>query len=261
MQGINVAGTTPHCKFAGASDAGRVRPGNEDAIAWDEGLGLALLADGMGGYEGGEIASNLAISTAMETFRQPLAPHWREAEWAKNLSEPVLKLYAAVSHSNQAVYQAAQQQPEYEGMGTTLLAAYFHGDRVTLAHIGDSRIYLWRQQVLTQLTIDHTMIQQQIESGEITPEEAPYSNYRGVLTRALGVEPVVEVDMREIVSQTGDIFLLCSDGCYDMLTHAETTAILTAHQDDLNLLTRQLVHKANENGGYDNISALAVRVS
>lgn len=249
--------TAPHWKFAGASDAGRVRPGNEDAIAWDEGLGLAMLADGMGGYEGGEIASNLAISTAMEIFRQPLAPHWREAEWAKNLSEPVLRLYAAVSHSNQAVYQAAQKQPEYEGMGTTLLAAYFHDDRVTLAHIGDSRIYLWRKQNLTQLTVDHTMVQQQIESGELTQEEAPYSTYRGVLTRALGVDPVVEVDMREVAIQSGDIFLLCSDGCYELLTPDETKSILKTHQNDLELLTRQLVRKANENGGYDNISVLA----
>lgn len=260
MQGLNVADTKLGWTFSGASDAGRVRSGNEDAITWDEGLGLALLADGMGGYEGGEIASNLAISTAMEIFRQPLAPHWREAEWTKNLSEPVLRLYAAVSHSNQAVYQAAQKQPEYEGMGTTLLAAYFHDNRATLAHIGDSRIYLWRKQTLTQLTVDHTMIQQQIENGEITLEEAPYSTYRGVLTRALGVDPVVEVDMREVNLQGGDIFLLCSDGCYDMLTRAETIAILKTHQDDLDLLTRQLVRKANENGGYDNISVIAARI-
>lgn len=251
----------PSWKIAGSTDAGRIRADNEDAITWDENMGLALLADGMGGYEGGEIASNLAISTAMDSFRQPLAPHWHEAEWAKNLSEHVLRLYAAVSQANQAVYLAAQQQPHHESMGTTLLAAYFHDSRVTLAHIGDSRIYLWRNQALSQLTVDHTLIQQQLESGEITPEEAPYSSYRGVLTRALGVDPVVEVDMREIVTQNSDILLLCSDGCHDMLTHEEITAILSTLQGDLALLTRQLVRKANENGGYDNISVIAVRVS
>jgi len=247
-------------KIAGASDTGRVRPGNEDAIAWDETLGLALLADGMGGYEGGEVASNLALSTVLETFRQPLAPHWREAEWTKNISEPVLKLYAAVSQANQTVYEAAQQQPEHQGMGTTLLAAYFHENRVTLAHIGDSRIFLWRNRVLSQLTVDHTVVQQQIDNGEITREEAPYSEYRSVLTRALGVDPVVEVDMREVATQSGDIFLLCSDGCYDMLTHDEIAAILNASQDDTHQLARQLVHKANENGGYDNISAVVAQV-
>ena len=255
-----MATTSSRWIFAGASDTGRVRPGNEDTIAWDETLGLALLADGMGGYEGGEIASNLAVSTVLETFRQPLAPHWRKAEWTRNVSEPVLKLYAAVSQSNQTVYEAAQQQPEHQGMGTTLLAAYFHENRVILAHIGDSRIYLWRKQVLSQLTVDHSVIQQQIENGEISRAEAPYSEYRGVLTRALGVDPVVEVDMREVVSQSGDIFLLCSDGCYDMLTYDEMAATLNANQNDAHQLARKLVHKANKNGGYDNISAVVARI-
>jgi serine/threonine protein phosphatase PrpC len=195
----------------------------------------------------------------LETFRQPLAPHWREAEWTRNISEAVLKLYAAASQSNQNVYEAAQRQPEHQGMGTTLLAAYFHENRVTLAHIGDSRIFLWRNQVLSQLTVDHTVVQQQIENGEITREEAPYSAYRGVLTRALGVDPVVEVDMREVASQPGDIFLLCSDGCYDMLTYGEMAAILNANQDDPHRLAWQLVHRANENGGYDNISAVVAQ--
>lgn len=247
-------------KFAGTSDIGRVRQGNEDAIAWDEVMGLALLADGMGGYEGGEVASNLAVSTVLDVFHQPLAPHWREAEWTRNISDPVLKLYAAVSQANQTVYEAAQQQPEHHGMGTTLLAAYFHENRVTLAHIGDSRIFLWRNRVLSLLTIDHTVIQQQIDNGEITREEAPYSEHRGILTRALGVDPVVEVDMREVASQSGDIFLLCSDGCYDMLTYDEMVTILDANCDDAHEVARLLVHKANENGGYDNISAVVARV-
>lgn len=247
-------------KFAGISDTGRVRPGNEDAIAWSEALGLALLADGMGGHEGGEVASNLAVSTVLETFGQPLASHWREAEWTRNISDPVLKLYAAVSQANQSVYEAAQRQPEHQGMGTTLLAAYFHNYRVTLAHIGDSRIFLWRNQVLSLLTVDHTVIQQQIDSGEITCEEALYSEHRGILTRALGIDPVVEVDMREIASQRGDIFLLCSDGCYDMLAYDEMAAILGASQDDTHQMARQLVHQANKNGGYDNISAVVAQV-
>lgn len=247
-------------KISGASDTGRVRPGNEDAIAWDEALGLALLADGMGGYEGGEIASNLALSTVLETFRQPLAAHWREAEWTREISDPVLKLYAAVSQANQTVFEAAQQQPEYQGMGTTLLAIHFHENKATLAHIGDSRIFLWRKQLLSQLTVDHTVVQQQIDDGEITREEAPYSEYRGVLTRALGVDPLVEVDMREVVTQPGDIFLLCSDGCYDMLTYDEMAAILDANQDDTHQIARQMVRKANENGGYDNISAVVAQI-
>lgn len=247
-------------EFAGASDTGRVRPGNEDAIAWDASFGLALLADGMGGYEGGEIASNLAIKTVLESFSKPLAPHWREAEWTRNISDPVLKLYAAVSEANQKVHETALKQTRYEGMGTTFLAAHFHGDRATLAHIGDSRIYLWRNRSLNQLTVDHTMIQERIESGEITAAEAASDRYRGVLTRALGVDSVVEVDMREVTTQAGDIFLLCSDGCYDMLTYDEMATIMGLCQEDPQQLARQLVRRANENGGFDNISAVVVRV-
>jgi protein phosphatase len=247
-------------EFAGASDTGRVRPGNEDAIAWDAGLGLALLADGMGGYEGGEIASNLAVKTVLESFSKPLAPHWREAEWTRNVSDPVLKLYAAVSEANQSVHNTSLKQTRYEGMGTTFLAAYFHDDRVTLAHIGDSRIYLWRNRTLNQLPVDHTMVQERIENGEITAAEAASDSYRGVLTRALGVDPVVEVDMRELTTRAGDIFLLCSDGCYDMLAYHEMAAIMNACQEDPQQLVRQLVQQANENGGYDNISAVVVSI-
>lgn len=247
-------------EFAGSSDTGHVRPGNEDAIAWDAGLGLALLADGMGGYEGGEIASNLAIKTALESFRTPLAPHWRDAEWTRKISDPVLKLYAAVSEANQSVHNTALKQPRYEGMGTTFLAAYFHDNRVTLAHIGDSRIYLWRNRALNQLTVDHTVVQERIENGEISAAEAASDSCRGVLTRALGVEAIVEVDMRELTIQAGDLFLLCSDGCYDMLAHDEMAAIMAACQEDPQQLARQLVKQANENGGYDNISAVVVRI-
>jgi len=245
---------------SGASDTGRVRPDNEDTIAWDQELGLALLADGMGGCLAGEVASRLAVDTVMESLRNPLAAYWREEEWAKQVSEPVLKLYAAVSQANQAVYEAALRQPEYEGMGTTLLATYFHEDRATLAHVGDSRIYLWRNNVLNQLTEDHTLIQEQVRNGEITPEEASFSTERGVLTRALGVDPVVEVDMRELIVQSGDIFLLCSDGCYDMLAYDEVVTVMDGYHDDLDRLVRQLVLKANKNGGYDNISAVVARV-
>lgn len=247
-------------EFAGASDTGRVRPGNEDTIAWDAKLGLALLADGMGGYEGGEIASNLAVKTALESFKQPLAPHWREAEWTSKISDAVLRLYAAVSEANLSVHNTALKQPRYEGMGTTFLGAYFHHDRVTLAHIGDSRIYLWRKQVLNQLTVDHTIVQEHIENGDIPSQEAAEETSRGVLTRALGVDAMVEVDMREVAIQSGDIFLLCSDGCYDMLTIDELIAIMNSCQNDPQQLVRQLVKKANENGGYDNISAIVVRV-
>ncbi|MBU0593915.1 MAG: Stp1/IreP family PP2C-type Ser/Thr phosphatase [Gammaproteobacteria bacterium] len=247
-------------EFAGATDTGRVRPGNEDAIVWNADSGLALLADGMGGYEGGEIASNLAIKTALESFGKPLAPHWREAEWAQKVSDPILKLYAAVSEANQSVHATALKQTRYEGMGTTFLAAYFHDNRVTLAHIGDSRIYLWRNRALKQLTVDHTMIQERLQNGEITAAEAASDTYRGVLTRALGVDPVVEVDMREVTIQAGDIFLLCSDGCYDMLAYDEMIAIMNACQEDPQQLVRLLVRQANENGGYDNISAVVVRI-
>lgn len=223
-------------------------------------LGLTLLADGMGGHHGGEVASRLAVDTVTDAVRRPLADHWRDEEWSKEVSEPVLKLYAAVSQANQAVYEAGQGNPAYEGMGTTLLAVYFHEDRATVAHIGDSRIYLWRNNSITRLTVDHTLIQEQLDHGEITPEEAHMSSNRGILTRALGVDPVVEVDMREIAVKAGDIFLLCSDGCYDMLSFEELVAALHTYQGNIEQLAQKLVQKANENGGFDNISAVVAQV-
>ncbi|MDP2829938.1 MAG: protein phosphatase 2C domain-containing protein [Sulfuricellaceae bacterium] len=247
-------------KINGLSDIGRVRAGNEDSILWDEPLGFVLLADGMGGHEGGEIASRIAVQSTMEHFKKPLENHWRELEWTRNISDNVLKLYAAVSHANQAVYEMAQEHPELEGMGTTLLAAHFHGNRATLAHIGDSRIYLWRNEKLTQLTVDHTLEQQQLKSDEPLPILADNPAMHGILTRALGVDPVVEVDMREVGLADGDLILLCSDGCYDMLPADEMPMTLKQHQNDPEALAQQLIRHANDNGGYDNLSVITIKI-
>jgi serine/threonine protein phosphatase PrpC len=244
----------------GLSDVGRVRAGNEDSILWDASLGLALLADGMGGHEGGEIASRIAVESTMDHFRKPLADHWRELEWTRDISDNVLKLYAAVSHANQTVYEMAQERPELEGMGTTMLAAHFHGNRATLAHIGDSRIYLWRNEILTQLTIDHTLEQQQQLSDDPLPILPDNPAMHGILTRALGVDPVVEVDMREVALAADDLILLCSDGCYDMLAENEMPTTLKQHQNDHKALARQLILHANANGGYDNISVVTIKI-
>lgn len=242
------------------SDVGQVRDGNEDSILWDESLGLALLADGMGGHEGGEIASRIAVERTMEHFRKPLDAHWRDLEWTRGINDNVLKLYAAVSHANQAVYEVAQERPELEGMGTTILAAHFHENRATLAHIGDSRIYLWRNENLIQLTIDHTLEQEQARPDEPLPVLADNPAMHGILTRALGVDPVVEVDMREVLLAPGDLIVLCSDGCYDMLTETEMRATLKQHQNDPDMLVRQLIRHANANGGYDNLSVITIRM-
>lgn len=247
-------------RINGLSDVGQVRDGNEDSILWDESLGLALLADGMGGHEGGEIASRIAVESTMEHFRKPLDTHWRDLEWTRGINDNVLKLYAAVSHANQAVYEVAQERPELEGMGTTILAAHFHENRATLAHIGDSRIYLWRNENLIQLTIDHTLEQEQTRTDEPLPVLADNPAMHGILTRALGVDPVVEVDMREVLLTPGDLIVLCSDGCYDMLTETEMRATLKQHQNDPDMLVRQLIRHANANGGYDNLSVITIRI-
>lgn len=238
-------------QFAGATDTGQIRLHNEDSLAWDEKTGLLVLADGMGGCRGGEIASALAVDTIMQAFRA-----------AKGAPGPVAPLlaYTAVSRANQKIFEAAQQQPQYQGMGTTVALVYFCDNRATIASIGDSRVYRLRAGDLAQLTVDHTVVQEQLGRGELSPEEARYSPQRGLLTRALGVDPVAEVDVREVPVLPGDVYLLCSDGLYEMLGEREILITLSLHSGDLQAAAERLVQQANASGGYDNISVALARI-
>lgn len=249
-----------HVECAALTDAGRLRSNNEDALAWDADAGLFLVADGMGGCNAGEVASRLAVRMVLAEFRQlPLTLPAQEG-CAPVLSPPAMRLCSAILKANRAVFEASLQQPEYAGMGTTLVAVLFHGQRAVIASIGDSRVYRYRAGQLEQLTVDHTVLQEQIEFGLITPEQARLMGGRGLITRALGVEPGLEVDVQEQALLAGDLYLLCTDGLFDMIADADIAAILAATRDDVQAGARELVAAANRAGGYDNVSVILVRL-
>jgi PPM family protein phosphatase len=196
-------------EVATATHPGMVRSHNEDSIAADAEIGLAVLADGMGGYNAGEVASGIAvelIKTEMKkslTGRRPGDVNGQDAE--KLITEHSTR-------ANAAIYHASQSQPQYSGMGTTLVVALWHDNKVSVGHIGDSRLYRLRAGALEQVTRDHSLLQEQIDSGMITKEQARHSQNKNLVTRAVGIDPEVETEVHTYPVQTGDIYVLCSDG-------------------------------------------------
>lgn len=248
-------------EIASCTDPGIVRSHNEDSIAADSATGLAVLADGMGGYNAGEVASGMATTVIMTELKQLLAsipPHQTGSDGGKPLAQRLLR--EQITKANAAIYQAAQSQPQYAGMGTTLVAAMFYDNRLTVAHIGDSRLYRLRGPEFAQVTKDHSLLQEQIDSGMITPEQARYSQNKNLVTRALGIDPAVEAEINDHETRLGDVFLLCSDGLNDMVADADIGMTLRALNNNLKLAAQQLVQMANDNGGRDNVSVVLVRV-
>jgi protein phosphatase len=248
-------------EIASATDTGKVRSHNEDSIAADAEIGLAVLADGLGGYNAGEVASGIAVATLMTEIKRSLAgrePHEANDATSEQLAVRLIKESSA--RANAAIYQAARSQPRYAGMGTTLVAALFYGSRVTVGHVGDSRLYRLRQGKLEQITRDHSQLQEQIDSGLISEEQARYAQNRNVVTRAVGIEPGVETEVHAYDVGPGDIYLLCSDGLSDMVADDDIHATLGKLQSSLPLAAQQLVQLANVSGGRDNISVILARV-
>ena len=238
------------------TDAGRVRPHNEDAVFGDAASGLVILADGMGGYNAGEVASGLAAMMLRTALPKALATD--DGRGGKVSPGDVLP--AEIGRVNTAILRAAESQPRYTGMGTTLVAAVFHDDRMTVAHVGDSRLYRWRNGELRPLTRDHSVLQEQLDSGIITVEQARQSRNRNLLTRALGVDPVVEAELAVHQVQPDDVYLLCSDGLNDMVDDDDIAAMLAGPSESLASLAADLVRVANDRGGRDNVSVVLVRV-
>jgi PPM family protein phosphatase len=227
--------------MAGDTHPGLVRAHNEDAIVWDLSLGLAVLADGLGGHNAGEVAASMATASVMGNARQLL-----KAASAPGVSAKARALLTRlISSANDAIYEAACIHAAYAGMGTTLVAALFDDARLTIAHVGDSRCYRWRNGALALLTNDHT-----VASGLHT---------RRVLTRALGTEPHVEPDIAEHALAPGDIYLLCSDGLTDCVKHDEIASVISRHEANLQRCCTRLIEQANAAGGLDNISVVLVR--
>jgi protein phosphatase len=165
-----------------------------------------------------------------------------------------------IAKANTSIYQAAQSQPQYAGMGTTLVVAMFHDNKVTVAHIGDSRLYRLRGDDFSQVTKDHSLLQEQIDSGLITPEQAKTSHNKNLVTRALGIDPAVEPEIHDYDAEVGDIYLLCSDGLCDMVSDEDIGMAVQTLGANLKLCCQQLVQMANDNGGRDNVSVILIKV-
>lgn len=237
--------------FAGLTDPGRERNHNEDAIGWDAQARLAVLADGMGGHNAGEIASELAVSTIMEALagRRP----------AGEVAGCPRAVRTAVEQANGIIYSEAQSRPHCSGMGTTVVVACLESNVLTVAHVGDSRVYRLAGGRLEQLTSDHSVVQELVDSGFLSEEEAEQSVNRNVITRALGTEPMVEVAVNTFEAEPGELFVLCSDGLSDLLAPGEIGRVCGSSAN-LEAVAGDLVEAANEAGGSDNISVILMRL-
>lgn len=247
-------------ELASLSDVGMQRSHNEDSIASDPQLGLAVLADGMGGYRAGEVASAIAVSMVVEEIRTGMRGIGRtEVDRATGLYKETLLLRQAIGKANSAIHQTAKSQPQCKGMGTTIVSVLFYDDRMTVAHVGDSRLYRLRGEDFEQITVDHSLLQELVDKGFYTREQARDSLNKNLVTRAVGIEADVEPDVHEAAVEPGDTFLLCSDGLSDLVADEEMHSTLKHCGENLERAASELVAKANENGGKDNISVILAR--
>ena len=242
------------------SDTGRRRPHNEDSTLSDLEQGLVVLADGMGGYKAGEVASAIAVTSTHKdilTGLKNIKPGQVDKNTGLHAESDIVKNAVIIANSN--IYGSAQADPECQGMGTTIVVALFHAGIVTIAHVGDSRLYRKRANNFEQITKDHSLIQELIDRGLYTPEEAHAKTPKNLVTRALGIEDKVEVDVMEVAVEAGDIFLLCSDGLNDMVDDEEIHLTLSKYSVNLGEAGQAVVDLANAKGGKDNISVVLIR--
>lgn len=235
---------------------GLLREHNEDAVASDLSIGLLLLADGMGGYKAGEVASEIAALMIAAEITESMQNKTSIGKSEPNRLPESLMLIDAVEKTNAIIYQISQKQPQCAGMGTTLVVSIFTDNKLVVGHIGDSRMYRLRGETLTQLTEDHSWIQEQINAGLITREQALLANNKNLVTRALGIDPKVELELQEFDVEVNDIYLQCSDGLSDLVDDAEITKVLLEANGNITHAADKLIQAANENGGTDNISVV-----
>jgi PPM family protein phosphatase len=239
-------------KVVRQTHVGLHREHNEDAVASDLSIGLLLLADGMGGYKAGEVASEIAVLL--------IAAELTESMLNKPRVSAAKMLIEAVKKTNETIYQISQQEPQCAGMGTTLVAGIFSNNQLIVGHIGDSRMYRLRAGQFTQLTEDHSLIQEQVNAGLITPEQAAVSTKKNLVTRALGVDTEVKLGVQTLAVEVEDVYMLCSDGLSDLVNDADIAKILIASNTDVVDAAQKLIDAANDNGGTDNISVVIAHV-
>ena len=247
--------------YQAISDVGRKRKGNEDSLFVNPEQGLFVVADGMGGHAAGEVASRLAVDAINEFIC--LTGDDEEITWPFGLDETISydgnRLKTAIRYANRKVLEATKEKSEYEGMATTVAAVLVDGDSANLGHVGDSRIYLLRETRITQLTTDHSWVNEQIVSGLISPDQARSHPLRNVVTRALGGKTDLQVDMKVQKIETGDLLLLCSDGLTTMMGDEEIAGLVSEAKGDVEKAARSLVVAANAKGGEDNITVVILK--
>ena len=242
-------------EFSSAVDAGRMRANNEDAVIVDEASGLAILADGMGGYNAGEVASHMVTTFVASELGRWLRDG-REA--LPSVPDTRRAMEICVDNANRAIFNSSNSNPNYAGMGTTLVVGVFRPSQLILGHVGDSRAYRLRAGKVQQLTRDHSLLQEQLDAGLITPEQALYATHKNLVTRAVGVEDTVMLEVHTHEVHPGDLFLLCSDGLSDMLDDNEIGFVISG-QPTLPEAPSALIDAANQAGGRDNISVILAR--
>ncbi|MDD4882312.1 MAG: Stp1/IreP family PP2C-type Ser/Thr phosphatase [Gallionellaceae bacterium] len=253
-----MAKQTPSVEMVALSDTGMVRALNEDSIFTSVETGLAILADGMGGYSAGEVASAMVIDTVSRELLVSL-PRLRDRPLDEATPDLHEDIEFTVGRANAAIHQKSHNDPDCEGMGSTLVVAALLDGQITVGHVGDSRLYRFREGTLEQVTRDHSWLDEQLAMGAITVDQAMASRYKNIVTRGMGIEEDVDVEIHDYPLQDGDIYLLCSDGLSDMIEDAGIEKILLESGSDLDLTARRLIDEANENGGRDNVSVILIR--
>lgn len=251
-------------KIVERTDVGQVRHHNEDFIASDANRGIAVLADGMGGMNAGEVASSMSVHVVMDELAGFVdgGSKFQIAGYAegdeRGLEEQVVQ--ATVEKANSAVFHVSQTQPQCRGMGTTIVTTLFYDNKIAVGHIGDSRLYRLRNDCLEQITKDHSFVQELIDKGLYTEVEARSSSQKNVVTRAVGIAPTIEVEVNEHRTQPEDLYLMCSDGLTDLISDEDVQKIMLLFGSDMVGMAEQLIEIANASGGKDNISIILIRI-
>lgn len=249
-------------EFAAVTDIGKIREKNEDNVLISSDLGLGVVADGMGGHSAGEIASNIAVSVLAETIRKVNNGQLKIPDnFLAKLDSTERKLLMAANLANAAIFSTAQSSEIYRMMGTTLTGVLFDKDSAIAVHVGDSRLYLFRDGKIVQITTDHSLAMEHVRRGLLTRAEADRSKIQNVLTRAMGIKKNIEFDLLKFPVKGGDTLLLCSDGLYKGLSEADMGTLLEAgKQTSIVKLCKHLVRVSNEKDGQDNISAVLIKI-
>lgn len=247
-------------QFYGQTDIGSVRDHNEDAISFDKNIALAVLADGMGGHRGGEMASAITVSTILEYVNDKIIKiKAGESDEETGYSAESQVIHEAITLANKNVHDSSQANEQYRGMGTTVVVTLFYDNRFTVAHVGDSRLYRLRDGELEQITRDHSLMQELIDRGFYTSEQARNSLNKNLVTRAIGIDSTVQIDVQEDVAMVDDIYLLCSDGVTDMIEDDLIQSAIVDNSNDLKKAAAEIIRLSNDYGGKDNISALLIK--